>query len=198
MSSRSNGVMNEELIFLYSSCVIASLSCSTSTSRSLTDSTSASGSTSSDSSAVPFTRFSAARLKKSKNVSSLGRSLIRTGTPHAGPEPVEGMVVHRLALFRSIGPDNSIKRRFSASTSNVAGGYPTPRSANTSRRRVATAQSRYHLRSAGTTYHGAASVEQRDSESWYASWYRGQRSEERTSPRVDFPRFGGSSSRASS
>src|SRR5436305_748379 len=98
MSSRSKGVTKDELIFLYSSCVIASLSCSTSTSRSLTDSTSASGSTSSDSSAVPFTRFSAARLKKSKNVSSLGRSLIRTGTPHAGPEPVEGIVVHPLAL----------------------------------------------------------------------------------------------------
>src|SRR2546421_4292940 len=94
MSSRSNGVMNEELIFWYRSWVIASLSCSTSTSRSLTDSTSASGRINSESSAVPRTRFSAARLKKSKKLSSLGRSLIRTGTPHAGPGRVEGMLVH--------------------------------------------------------------------------------------------------------
>ena len=43
MSSRSNGVMKVELIFLYSSWVIASLSCSTSTSRSLIDCTSALG-----------------------------------------------------------------------------------------------------------------------------------------------------------
>ena len=43
MSSRSNGVMKVELIFLYSSWVIWSLSCSTSVSRSLTDCTSTPG-----------------------------------------------------------------------------------------------------------------------------------------------------------
>src|SRR6266511_3666972 len=90
MSSRSKGVMNDELIFLYSSWVIASLSCSTSTSRSLTDCTSASCRTSSDSSAVPVTRFSAARLKKSKNDSSLGRSLIRTGHLTTGIDQEHG------------------------------------------------------------------------------------------------------------
>ena len=65
MSSRSNGVMNDELILLYSSWVMLSLSCSTSTSRSPIACTSAPGRASSDSRSVPLTRFCAARLKKS-------------------------------------------------------------------------------------------------------------------------------------
>src|SRR5215471_1109510 len=86
MSSRSKGVTNDELIFLYSRWVTASLSCSTSTRRSLTDCTSASGRTSSESRAVPLTRFSAARLKYSKKESSRGRSWNRTSTPYAEPD----------------------------------------------------------------------------------------------------------------
>src|SRR5256884_515391 len=149
MSSRSNGVMNEELIFLYSSWVSASLSCSTSTSRSLTDWMSASGRTSSDSSAVPVTRFSAARLKKLKKESSLGRSLNRTGAPHAAAGQVERMLVHDLDIFCSTEPSDSINRRFSAPTSNRAGGGPRPRPADVSPRRGGTAPSPGHLRAAG-------------------------------------------------
>src|SRR5690606_14640968 len=61
-------------------------------------------------------------------------------------------------------------RARSASTSKSGSGNFGSSSASVSASTAATAQLRYHLRSDGITYHGAASVSVRRSASAYASW----------------------------
>lgn len=67
---------------------------------------------------------------------------------------------------------------------------------NASVSRAAMAQFRYHLRSDGMTYQGAASVLHRLSAAEYASWYESQKPRSSISPGFYFQYFVGSSSRA--
>src|SRR5262249_26177480 len=102
---------------------------------------------------------------KSKNESSLGRILMRTS--HSRVSRKKKVVGHLGGCYLLVitaapaCPASASRRARWTSPSKSGGGECRPRASRVSARIVAIAQSRYHLWFAGTTYHGASSVEQR-------------------------------------